>query len=202
MYLLFYGKLITFMKKRHSTHTLKFGDVNILNDRVTKECPPKGTYYFKVPKTEEAKKGIPLKFEDLPLSHNTLKGLKEANLIIMTDIQRCVLPHALNGRDILACSRTGSGKTLSYVISIIENLYREKWTEFDGLGAIVMVPTRELAIQIFRVFELICKGHQITISYAIGGTSVEKEKYLMSHMNIVICTPGLSLIHISEPRDS
>lgn len=50
------------------------------------------------------------------------------------------------GRDILAASKTGSGKTLSFVIPIIENLYRKKWTVLDGLGAIVILPTRELAI--------------------------------------------------------
>lgn len=57
-----------------------------------------------------------------------------------------MIPHALSGRDILAASKTGSGKTLSFVIPVIENLYRKKWTVLDGLGAVVILPTRELAI--------------------------------------------------------
>jgi ATP-dependent RNA helicase DDX10/DBP4 len=50
------------------------------------------------------------------------------------------------GRDLLVASKTGSGKTLTFVIPIIENLYRKKWTPLDGLGAVVILPTRELAI--------------------------------------------------------
>ena len=60
----------------------------------------------------------------------------------MTEIQRACIPHALNRRNIVGCSKTGSGKTLSYLIPLIENLYREKWAAIDGLGALVLVPTR------------------------------------------------------------
>ena len=64
----------------------------------------------------------------------------------MTEIQRCITPHSLAGRDILAASKTGSGKTISYLLPVIENLYRKKWTSIDGVGAIVLLPTRELAL--------------------------------------------------------
>jgi ATP-dependent RNA helicase DDX10/DBP4 len=53
---------------------------------------------------------------------------------------------ALTGRDLLISSKTGSGKTLSYLVPIIENLYRKKWTVLDGIGALIIVPTRELGI--------------------------------------------------------
>ena len=86
----------------------------------------------------------------------------------MTDIQRCVIPHALAGRDILGCARTGSGKTLAFLIPVIENLYRQKWSSFDGLGALIIVPVRELAIQIFRV----C----INITYIDMPSSEQKEE--------------------------
>jgi superfamily II DNA/RNA helicase len=59
------------------------------------------------------------------------------------------IPHALAGRDVLGAARTGSGKTLCYVIPMLEILFREKWNVEDGLGAIVISPTRELATQIF-----------------------------------------------------
>lgn len=77
----------------------------------------------------------------------------------MTEIQRCVLPHALAGSnlmkfsidlipssigDILGASRTGSGKTLSYLIPVIEKLFIERFTPLDGLGALIITPTREL----------------------------------------------------------
>lgn len=67
----------------------------------------------------------------------------------MTEIQRCVIPHALAGRDILAASKTGSGKTLSYLVPLVELLYRNKFIPMDGLGAIVLLPVRELAMQVF-----------------------------------------------------
>jgi ATP-dependent RNA helicase DDX10/DBP4 len=85
----------------------------------------------------------------LPISKNTLNGLLKRNFIKMTEIQRCCIPHALQGRDIMGASRTGSGKTLAYLVPIIENLYLKKWTNMDGLGAVVILPTRELAIQVF-----------------------------------------------------
>jgi ATP-dependent RNA helicase DDX10/DBP4 len=50
----------------------------------------------------------------------------------------------------MGASKTGSGKTLSYLIPVIENLYRNKWTEMDGLGALIICPTRELALQVFE----------------------------------------------------
>lgn len=71
-------------------------------------------------------------------------GLSKSNFVKLTEIQRCMIPHALAKRDILAASKTGSGKTLAYLIPIVENLYRQKWNVLDGLGAMVITPTREL----------------------------------------------------------
>lgn len=67
----------------------------------------------------------------------------------MTEVQRCAIPHALAGRDLLVSSRTGSGKTLAYLVPLIEKLYRNRFIPMDGLGALVIVPVRELAMQVF-----------------------------------------------------
>ena len=64
----------------------------------------------------------------------------------MTETQRASLSHSLAGRDMVVCARTGSGKTLSYLIPVVEKLYRLRWSTMDGLGALVLVPTRELGI--------------------------------------------------------
>ena len=69
----------------------------------------------------------------------------------MTDIQRAALPHALCGRDVLAAAKTGSGKTLAFLIPVLERLYRDRWSPMDGIGAIIISPLRELALQIFEV---------------------------------------------------
>lgn len=62
----------------------------------------------------------------------------------MTDIQARSIPACLKGRDVLAAARTGSGKTLSFLVPILEMLYRKKWGPQDGLGALIISPTREL----------------------------------------------------------
>lgn len=62
----------------------------------------------------------------------------------MTDIQSRALPLALKGKDVLGAARTGSGKTLAFLIPVLEILLRQKWGPNDGLGALIISPTREL----------------------------------------------------------
>jgi len=88
-------------------------------------------------------------FDQLPLSRATLEGLKQAKYKAMTAIQRAALPHALAGRDVLGAAKTGSGKTLAFLVPLVEKLFRLRWSPADGLGAVVISPTRELAMQIF-----------------------------------------------------
>lgn len=83
-------------------------------------------------------------FSDLPLSTATLQGLESAYYSKLTDIQAKSLPLALKGKDVLGAARTGSGKTLAFLIPILEILLRKKWGPTDGLGALVISPTREL----------------------------------------------------------
>lgn len=94
----------------------------------------------------------------------------------MTEVQRCVIPHALGGRDIMAASRTGSGKTLSYLIPLIEKLYRNKFMPIDGLGAIVIVPVRELAMQVFEVLNSFTNHMEISVGLIIGGKDIKYEQ--------------------------
>lgn len=68
----------------------------------------------------------------------------------MTDIQQRALPLALKGKDVLGAARTGSGKTLAFLIPVLEVLLRKRWGPQDGLGALVISPTRELVSVSFR----------------------------------------------------
>lgn len=70
----------------------------------------------------------------------------------------------------MAASRTGSGKTLSYLVPVVERLYVKKWTVLDGLGALIILPTRELAIQVFQVFSSITEFHELSVGLIIGMT--------------------------------
>lgn len=86
----------------------------------------------------------PALFADLPLSEPTLQGLASAYYSKLTDIQARALPLALQGKDVLGAARTGSGKTLAFLVPVLEILLRKKWGPTDGLGALIISPTREL----------------------------------------------------------
>jgi ATP-dependent RNA helicase DDX10/DBP4 len=73
-----------------------------------------------------------------------MSGLKKSHFVEMTGIQAQSLPVSLKGKDVLGAARTGSGKTLAFLIPVLEILYRKKWGPQDGLGALIISPTREL----------------------------------------------------------
>ncbi|GAA5948840.1 hypothetical protein JCM3765_003921 [Sporobolomyces pararoseus] len=137
-------------------------------------------------------------FSDLPLSKQTLSGLASAYYTKMTDIQCKSLPLALKGKDVLGAARTGSGKTLAFLIPVLENLLRKKWGPNDGLGALVISPTRELAVQIFEVLRKIGHQHQFSAGLVIGGKNLKDEQDRLSRMNILVATPGRLLQHMDQ----
>ena len=108
-------------------------------------------------------------FSLLPLSPRTRQGLKRAGFLDMTPIQKEAVPIALRGRDVLGAARTGSGKTLAFLIPVLEQLYKQRWSNADGLGALVISPTRELAMQIFDVLRSIGGQHTFSAGLVIGG---------------------------------
>ncbi|EGS21889.1 ATP-dependent RNA helicase-like protein [Thermochaetoides thermophila DSM 1495] len=138
------------------------------------------------------------KFADLPLCEPTASGLRASHYEVMTDIQRAAIPLALKGRDILGAAKTGSGKTLAFLVPVLEKLYRAQWTEYDGLGALIISPTRELAIQIFEVLRKIGRHHYFSAGLVIGGKSLKEEAERLGRMNILVCTPGRMLQHLDQ----
>ncbi|KAF3443633.1 hypothetical protein FNV43_RR13323 [Rhamnella rubrinervis] len=138
-------------------------------------------------------------FKQLPISQKTKDGLRQCNYHEMTDIQRATFPHALCGRDILGAAKTGSGKTLAFVIPVLEKLYRERWGPEDGVGCIIISPTRELAGQLFDVLKSVGKHHNFSAGLLIGGRKdVDVEKQSVGELNILVCTPGRLLQHMDE----
>ncbi|PIG82989.1 ATP-dependent RNA helicase dbp4 [Aspergillus arachidicola] len=137
-------------------------------------------------------------FSDLPLSEPTASGLASSHFKTLTDIQSRAIGHALKGRDILGAAKTGSGKTLAFLIPVLENLYRKQWSEHDGLGALILSPTRELAIQIFEVLRKIGRYHTFSAGLIIGGKSLKEEQERLGRMNILVCTPGRMLQHLDQ----
>ncbi|KAH0545538.1 ATP-dependent RNA helicase dbp4 [Glutinoglossum americanum] len=137
-------------------------------------------------------------FTDLPLSLPTVSGLDASHFKILTDIQAKAIPLALKGADCLGAAKTGSGKTLAFLIPVLESLYRKRWTSLDGLGALIISPTRELAIQIFDVLRKIGRYHTFAAGLVIGGKSLQEEQERLGKMNILVCTPGRILQHMDQ----
>lgn len=136
------------------------------------------------------------KFSDFPLSKKTVQGLAQGQYRVPTAIQRQSILPALQGKDILAAAKTGSGKTLAFLIPVFEKLYTNRWTRLDGLGALIITPTRELALQIFETVAKIGKNHDFTTGLIIGGQNLKFEKSRLHQLNIIICTPGRLLQHM------
>jgi ATP-dependent RNA helicase DDX10/DBP4 len=137
-------------------------------------------------------------FKDLPLCEATASGISASHFETLTDIQARAIPLALKGHDILGAAKTGSGKTLAFIIPVLEKLYRERWTEYDGLAALIISPTRELAVQIFEVLRKVGRNHLFSAGLVIGGKSLQEEAARLPRMNILVCTPGRMLQHLDQ----
>lgn len=133
--------------------------------------------------------------KDCQLHTSVTKGLSEGGFTQPKPVQQKIIPLALLQKNIICSAETGSGKTLAFLIPILERLIRVKWTRKDGLGAVVITPTRELALQIFSVLQTVGKYTNLSGGLLIGGRNIEKEKKLVGELNIVVCTPGRLLEH-------
>lgn len=139
-----------------------------------------------------------VRFSDFPISKKTLLGLQGMQYRQPTEIQRQTIGHALQGKDVLGAAKTGSGKTLAFLIPVLECLYRQQWSSVDGLGALIISPTRELAYQTYEVLRKVGKNHEFSAGLIIGGKDLKSESERIHNTNIVICTPGRLLQHMDE----
>ncbi|XP_077197725.1 putative ATP-dependent RNA helicase DDX10 [Paroedura picta] len=139
-----------------------------------------------------------VRFSDFPLSRKTLKGLQEAQYRMVTEIQRQTIGLALQSKDVLGAAKTGSGKTLAFIVPALEILFRQQWTSMDGLGVLIISPTRELAYQTFGVLRKVGKNHDFSAGLIIGGKDLKEESERIHNINILICTPGRLLQHMDE----
>ncbi|SMR47869.1 unnamed protein product [Zymoseptoria tritici ST99CH_3D1] len=129
-------------------------------------------------------------FSTMNLSRPILKGLAAVGFNTPTPIQAKTIPVALEGKDLVGGAVTGSGKTGAFLIPILERLlFRPKRTATTRV--VILMPTRELALQCFAVAKKLASFTDITFGQAIGGlNSREQEKQLKLRPDIVIATPG------------
>lgn len=129
-------------------------------------------------------------FIDLSLSRPVLKGLAAAGFTKPTPIQHRAIPIAMSGKDVVGSAVTGSGKTGAFIIPILERLlYRSR--EVTKSRVVILMPTRELALQCFTVATKLASFTDITFGQAIGGLNQKaQEQALRRRPDIVIATPG------------
>ncbi|MBI3190951.1 DEAD/DEAH box helicase [archaeon] len=138
-------------------------------------------------------KCIIMKFSDLNIDKRILKSLSEMGFTEMTDIQEKTLPVALDGRDLIAQAMTGSGKTAAFGIPIAQHIERGK-----GIQAIVLTPTRELAVQVATEVKKFSKNSQLRTAIVYGGVSIEPQISELRHAEVVVGTPGRVLDHMQR----
>jgi len=140
-----------------------------------------------------------MKFEDYRIAESIKKALSELKFKKPTDIQFKAIQPILNGEDVLAIAQTGTGKTAAFVIPAIEMVLQEKKRHGDShIRCLTLVPTRELAVQISKVFEEIGKYSRIKVACLHGGVEQEKQiQSLTAGADVLVTTPGrmFDLIH-------
>jgi superfamily II DNA/RNA helicase len=141
-----------------------------------------------------------MKFEDLNLEESVLDGLYAMNFRETTPIQELSIPFILEGKDIIGCAQTGTGKTAAYVLPIINELSKGIHPS-DAINAVIMAPTRELAQQIDQQIEGFTYYVPVSAVAVYGGTDgityAQQERGLQMGADIVIATPGRLISHLN-----
>ena len=133
-----------------------------------------------------------MKFENLNVIEPILKALKDEGYESPSPIQEQAIPPALNGRDLLGCAQTGTGKTAAFAVPIIQKIYNQKnKSSKKVIQSLILTPTRELAVQIFESFKSYGKYTNQRYLAIYGGVSQNPQtQALRRGVDVLIATPG------------
>ncbi len=131
-----------------------------------------------------------MSFDDLGLSEEVLRAVADAGYTDPTPIQAKAIPHVLMGRDILGCAQTGTGKTASFTLPMIDILAAGR-ARARMPRTLILEPTRELAAQVAENFDTYGKYHKLSKALIIGGQSMDDQYKLVDRgVDVLIATPG------------
>jgi len=141
-----------------------------------------------------------MQFDELGLSDPLLKAIGDAGYESPTAIQAEAIPHLLMGRDIIGIAQTGTGKTASFTLPMIEILSTGR-ARARMPRSLILEPTRELAAQVAENFEIYGKNHKLNMALLIGGVSFsDQEDKLDRGVDVLIATPGRLLDHFERGK--
>ena len=153
-----------------------------------KENPKNDEYFSKI------------KFSEMNLNKILLERLNLQGYEIATEIQAKSIPIALKGEDIIGSAKTGSGKSLAFLIPTVEYILNHPKNE--GIQALVITPTRELALQLYDLAKILMNDNGTSCVLVIGGGNRKKEaeKLSSNEARIIICTPGRLIDHMVNTK--
>ena len=134
-----------------------------------------------------------MKFTDYPLAPEIKRSIGKLGWKRPTDIQYKAIRHILKGEDVMGIAQTGTGKTAAFAIPVIQLIHtgKENQRRKDGIKCLVMVPTRELAMQLDVVFSELARGTRVNVFALTGGVEQDPQiKQLQAGVDILIATPG------------
>lgn len=141
----------------------------------------------------------------MDLAPNVYNGVKRMGFRAPTPIQRKAIPPLLEGSDVVAMARTGSGKTAAFTIPLLHRLATNKLSHLQtkGVRAVVLSPTRELAQQTFDVIRTMSRDLKYRLVMLIGGQAMNAQFELLSNSpDIIVATPGRLVHHLIEVQFS
>jgi ATP-dependent RNA helicase RhlB len=138
-------------------------------------------------------------FHSLPIAEPVLRGIEAAGFTACTPIQEKTLPIALSGKDVAGQAQTGTGKTAAFLISVFTRLLRHKSSEGHGPRALVIAPTRELAVQILHDAEILGEFTGLSIQAVYGGVDYAKQRdILRAGCDVLVGTPGRLIDYLKQ----
>src|SRR5579863_7415322 len=141
-----------------------------------------------------------MNFCDLGLSSEVLSAVAAAGYTAPTPIQEKAIPIVLMGRDVLGCAQTGTGKTASFVLPMIDILSQGR-AKARMPRSLILEPTRELAAQVAENFEIYGKYNKLNMALLIGGVSFpDQERKIDRGVDVLIATPGRLLDHFERGK--
>ncbi|HNE50819.1 MAG TPA: DEAD/DEAH box helicase [Chitinophagales bacterium] len=142
-----------------------------------------------------------MEFSEFGFDEHVLEGIAAMNYKTATPVQEQVIPIIQAGKDLIASAQTGTGKTAAFLLPVLNELIIKERQE-DQINALIIVPTRELAVQIaqnLEAFAYFTPISSIAIYGGSDGSTFENEKRALSHgADIVICTPGRMISHLAS----